>query len=247
MPYRYKPVPMFRTGRYLGARRIQRAFRKYKKKKNSTSSIVRSNRRKINKLLNSEVTFKDTIYNANISSSGLFLQVGLQTIAQGDEEGERQGDKVTIKSLSFRGCISVINGTVVNADGFNNVRMIVVKIPQPNTNSPLLVTDILQVQNYKSHYKKKSDVKFKILLDKTYYMDNQGFGTGASSDPKWQPVKSHQATCNFKLTFPKGLDVTYQAGTSVVFQNDIRVFLLSDSAAPGHPVITGYLRNTFLP
>lgn len=242
MPGRF----MYRTRRRRTAKRMVQLQRKYVKKRNMRS-IVRKNTRKINKLMNSEITFKDTIYNANISSAGSFLQVGLQTIAQGDEEGQRQGDKITIKSLSFKVRFSVINGTVVNADGFNNVRMIVVKIPQPNTNSPLLVTDILQVQNWQSHYKKKSDVKYHILHDKTYYMDNQGFGTGASSDPKWQPVKSHQAVCNLKLNFPKGLDVTYNAGTSVVFQNDVRLFLLSDSAVPGHPTITGYLRMIYLP
>ena len=234
----------------LGNRQIkalQRAFRKKRYRKRNPTALAKANRRKINKLMNSEITYKDTIFNANVSSSGLFLTVGLQSISQGAEEGERTGDKITIKSLSFKGRFSVINGTVINADGFNNVRMIVVKIPQPNTNAPVLVTDILQVQNWQSHYKKQSDVKFQILLDKTYYMDNQGFGTGQASDPKWQPVRSHQAVCNFKLKFPKGLDVTYNAGTNVVYQNDIRVFLLSDSAAPGHPVINGYLRTTYLP
>ena len=245
-------MPQVKMTRYMYGRRRNAAKkfvklqRRYKKRRN-IKSLARSNRRKINKLMNSEITYKDTIFNANVSSSGLFLTTGLQSLSQGDEEGQRQGDKITVKSFNFKGRFSVINGSVINADGFNNVRMIVVKIPQPNTNSPLLVTDILQVQNWQSHYKKKSDVKFQILLDKTYYMDNQGFGTGASSDPKWQPVKNHQAICNFKLTFPKGLDVTYQAGTNVVFQNDVRVFLLSDSAAPGHPVINGYLRTTFLP
>lgn len=218
-----------------------------RRKRTNMKATVKSNRRKINKLMNSEITFLDTTYNANISSSGLFLQTGLQQIPQGDEEGQRQGDKITVKSLNFKVRFSVINGSVINADGFNNVRMIVVKIPQPNTNSPLLVTDILQTQNWQSHYKKKSDVKFQILHDKVYYMDNQGFGTGASSDPKWQPVKSHQAVCNLKLKFPKGIDITYNNGTQVVFQNDIRLFLLSDSAVAGHPTINGYLRLTFLP
>lgn len=245
MKYKYKKMYLRPPPRYVIARGLQRAYRRRKAK--NMKSIVKTNRRKINKLMNSEITFKDTIFNANISSSGLFLTTGLQSISQGDEEGQRQGDKITIKSFNFKGRFSVINGTVINADGFNNVRMIVVKIPQPNTNAPLLVTDILQVQHWQSHYKKKSDVKYQILLDKTYYMDNQGFGTGASSDPKWQPVRPHQAVCNFKLKFPKGLDITYQAGQNVVFQNDVRVFLLSDSAAPGHPVINGYLRTTFLP
>lgn len=197
--------------------------------------------------MNSEITFRDVLYSANISSSGLFLQTGLQVIGQGDEEGNRQGDKITIKNMNFRLTFSVLNGTVVNADAFNNVRVILVKIPQPNTNAPLLVTDILQVQNWNSHYKKKSDVKYKILYDKCIYMDNQGFGSGAASNPIWTPAQSHQRKVNIKIAFPKGLDVTYNSGTNVVFQNDVRLFVLSDSAAPGHPTINGYLRLTYLP
>lgn len=241
-------MPGSRPGKYRknrAAYAIQKAFRRRRKRK--MSSIVKTNRRKINKLMNAEVAFRDQVYSTNISSSGAFLQIGIQSIDQGDGEGQRQGDKITIKSINMKAHLSVLNGTISNGDAFNNIRLILLKLPQPNTNAPLLVTDILQVNNWQSHYRKKSDVKFTVLHDKTYYMDNQGFGTGASSDPKWQPVHCHQKNCSFKIKFPKGLDVTFNTGSQNVYQNDIRLFVLSDSAVVGHPSLNGYLRMTYLP
>ncbi|AXH73488.1 MAG: putative coat protein [Cressdnaviricota sp.] len=258
MPY-YGPAFSRRTSntnRNLSAARIQRRFRVRKFKRNlrnrkKPSALARSNKRAIMKLTGSSQTFYDKNMGFDISTTGVFHKIGLQDLAQGDGEGNRQGDKVTIKSIQLRLYLSVLNTSVpilLNDDAFNNVRLILIQLECPPIAGALFqTTDVLQYDTWFSLYRKRPDVHYKVLMDKTYYMDNQGFGTGQASNPKWQPVSKHQAVCDQLITFPKGLEVTFAASSAQVIKNDLVLLAISDSSVTGHPGLSGWCRLNLLP
>lgn len=237
---------MYRRRRRLAAKRFVRLQRKYKKKRRTTVAKVN---KKVNKLIRSTKTFVDTNFSNNISTIGSFYDVGLTSLVNGTGEGQRSGDKITLTSLQIKFRLSVLNGSAINADAFNNVRLILVQFPQPVlTGNPVVTLDILQYNDWNSMYKKRGNVKYKILMDKHYYMDNQGFGSGAASNPVWTPATTHQKLCNFKYKFPKGgLTITYTKTQSTVLSNDIALFMISDSSIQGHPTVNGYVRLNFQP
>lgn len=227
--------------RYVhGARRIQRAYR--------SSRLAKQNRKKINKLIGTTRTFFDKNIGMDVSTIGTYYPIGLEDFAQGDGEGNRQGDKVVIKSIQLQLYLSLKNTLVLNDDAFNNIRLILVKFEcPPQGPTPVSTTDILQYDSWFSLYRKRPKIHYQILMDKTYYLDNQEFGTGSASNPKWQPVAKHQATCKHVIKFPKGLTVTFDPGSSLVIKNSLALFAISDSVIQGHPGVSGWCRMNFLP
>jgi len=234
------------TSRNMAAARIQRSFRRRRGKR--PSRLAKSNRRQLMKLMGSEKTFYDKNIGMDVSTIGTYYPIGLEDLAQGDGEGNRQGDKVVIKSIQLQLYISLKNTLVLNDDAFNNLRLILVKFEcPPQGPTPVNTTDILQYDSWFSLYRKRPKIHYSILMDKTYYVDNQEFGTGSASNPKWQPVAKHQATCKTTITFKKGLTVTFDPGSSLVTKNSLALFAISDSVIQGHPGVSGWCRINFLP
>lgn len=237
---------MYRRRRRLAAKRFVRLQRRYKKRRRP---LVRRINQKVNKLIRSTKTFFDTTFSNNITTFGSFYDVGLSGLINGTGEGERAGDKITLTSIQIKLRLSVLNTALVNSDAFNNVRLILVHLPQPvQTGNPIATLDILETNDWNSFYKKRGKIKYKILMDKIYYMDNQGFGSGAASNPIWTPVTSHQKLCNYTHKFGKGgLTITYTQNQSTVISNDLALFMISDSSIPGHPAAVGTVRMNFQP
>lgn len=221
----------------------KRKYKSRRPRKKKSSTLAKTNRSKINKLISADKTFLDSQYSESITNAGSFINVGLTSIATGTGEGEKQGDKIVVKSLQMRLRFSVLNSSLVDSDAFNNLRVILVQFPQPNlTGSPITATDILEVSNWNSFYKKRGNIQYKILMDKKIYLDNQQLG----GTPRWQPITAHQRYCDVNFKFPKGITVTYVPTQSTVIKNDLKLFVISDSAIPGHPTMDGYMRLNFL-
>lgn len=240
-------MPRYYRTRNRMATRIQRAFRN--RRRSRPRLLTRTNTRRINKIVNSEKTFLDTPINYNISNIGQYHDIGLAQIAQGDAEGNRQGDKIVVKSLTLNMLIINRDDIVQAGDQFNNIRVILVKFKcPPNPLAPPLNTnDILENNTWNSLYRKRPSVHYQILFDKYIYLDNQDGDPGAATD-NWIPVAKHQHRFQKTIKFKKGLNVTFNRDSAVITLNDLKLFLISDSALPKHPLTTqSVARLNFLP
>lgn len=238
------PQFMYRRKRRLAAKRFVRLQRKYKKKRKSKGSTLAA---KVNKLINAQATWWDAYISISPSTSGGYTNIGLTDIIKGTSANQRIGDKIELKSISMKFFVSLLNGSALNADAFNNIRIILVQFPQPMTSGVgVLPSDVLETGDVLSHYKKDSKVKYKILFDSLYYLDNQGFGSGAASNPVWTPATTHQKRCFKDIKFPKGLSVTYNS-SNVVVANDVQLLMVSDSSLTPHPNVQGRIRLNFQP
>lgn len=245
MPRYYGAMPGL--NRNYRATQIQNAFRRsmfrrrLRNRRRSVKSKVKKNTRRINKLVNASKSYVDNFLTYQVSSTGSISNLGLNTISQGDSISQRNGDKITVKSI-------VLNGYVQNAlsniaqDAFNNIRVIVLQVHQPNlTATPLQTTDFLEIANYMSLYKKRPDYKYKVLYDKHWLTNSQTSGGAV-----WQPVNPFRKHWKTVINFPKGLDVTYAPGTTTPITNNIKILLLSDSIAIPHPSVTFYSRINYI-
>ena len=229
--------------RYYAARRIQRRFRsKRRTRASTTKKKVKKNTRQIRKLTNAQKNYVDNFLNYPVNGlAGTIVNMGLNTISQGNALSQRIGDKITVKSIQLNCFVQNALSTLA-VDAFNNIRIIVLQISQPNlTATPLAVTDFLEITNYMSLYKKRPQYKFKVLYDKHCLTNAQNAG-GAT----WQPVDSFRKHFKVNVPFPKGLDVTYAPGTTTPITNNIKVLLISDSLAIPHPSITFYSRINYI-
>lgn len=235
---------MYRRRRRLAAKRIVKIQRKYKKRRKTQGTSLVA---KVNKLINAQATWWDAYVSVSPSTSGGYTAIGLNDIIKGTNAQQRIGDKIELKSISMKFFVSLLNGVAVNADAFNNVRILLVHFPQPLTSGVgVLPGDVLETGDVLSHYKKDSKVKYRILFDSLYYLDNQGFGTGASSNPKWQPATRHQVRCFKDIKFPKGLSITYN-NSNVITANEVQLLMVSDSSITPHPNVSGRIRLNFMP
>lgn len=230
---------MYPIRKISAARRIQRKFRSRKRR---ATGAVKKNTQQLRKITNAQKSYVDNFLTYSINGTvGSVNNVGLNTISQGNTLSQRIGDKITVKSVILNGFMQNALSTLA-ADAFNNIRIIVLQVNQPNlTASPLVVTDFLEIANYMSLYKKRPTYKFKVLYDKHVMTNSQNSG-GAT----WQPVNAFRKHFKVNINFPKGLDVTFSPGTTTPIKNNLKLLLLSDSLAVPHPSITFYSRINYL-
>lgn len=235
------PRFMYRRRRRLASKRIVQIQRKFRKRRKQNTI-----NKKVYKLINAQKTYIDSYMNISPSASGFIQDLGLVTIIEGTGTGNRQGDKIELKSINIKAFCYVLNTALLNADAFNNIRIILFSLPQPVVAGVgLNVTDIIQDLDVLSHYRKDSPVKYKIHHDVLYYVDNQQL-PGSAGVPRWASVVPHQKRYFKKLTFPAGLPVTYNPAGDVI-KNNVMMLAISDSGLTPHPIIEGRIRLTFQP
>lgn len=233
------PQFMYRTRRRRTAKNFVKMQRRFKKKRNKQATL----NKKVYKLINASKTYKDMYLNIAPSASGFIQDLGLVTIIEGTGTGDRQGEKIELKSINIKTFCYVLNTALANADAYNNVRIILFSLPQPVVAGVgLNVTDIIQDLDVLSHYKKDSPVKYTIHHDVLYYLDNQQLG----GTPRWNSNVTHQKRYFKKLNFPAGLPVTYNSGGDVI-KNNVMMLAISDSGIVPHPTIEGRIRLVFQP
>jgi len=181
----------------------------------------------------------------------------------------RIGNKITVKSIHFRGNLEVAQSIpVIPTETDNQIRLLAVLFPDYDSTNTLTPAQIVKqvLQQYDggatgsplapyvpmySPYKARIDqtnsqpmVKYKVLYDKKFDLFNNRQATnanGAYSKQNWR------LDYNIKLKFPKGLVVTYDKPLDVEPSiNNIVLMAVSDSAAPPHPGIRVVSRMKYM-
>ena len=239
--------------RYHGkkAMKIQRAFRRYRRRRQGyslTSQVRRLKRKVYNNLQNCWI---DTIQNPVGHGAGGTINpdfCSLQQIPQGDDHDERQGNKIVVKSISIKGQLRNANGDI-----FNEMRIIVFSLTDdPAPGATLTVGDILQNGDLYSHYKKNSTFKYRIHWDQTYQMSNP-LATVAT-----QPSSTDLCGCPYrdfihiekKIKF-KNHQVWYRGSSAgACIKGGIYLLVISDSLnqlPTGHPTFGYQVRMLYDP
>lgn len=181
----------------------------------------------------------------------------------------RIGNKITVKSIHFRGNLEVAQSIpVIPTETDNQIRLLAVLFPDWDSSNTLTSAQILKqvIQQYDasatgsalspytamySPYKARVDttnnqpmVKYKVLYDKKFDLFNNRQATnanGAYSKQNWR------LDYNIKLKFPKGLVVQYDKPLSVEPSiNNVVLMAVSDSSAPPHPGIRVVSRMKYM-
>lgn len=181
----------------------------------------------------------------------------------------RIGNKITVKSVRFRGNLEVAQSNpVIPTETDNQIRLLAVLFPDWDSTNTLTSAQILKqvIQQYDggatgsalspyatmySPYKARVDltnnqpmVKYKVLYDKKFDLFNNRQATnanGAYSKQNWR------LDYNIHLKFKKGLVVQYDKPLSTEPSiNNIVLMAVSDSSAPPHPAIRVVSRMKYM-
>ncbi len=143
----------------------------------TSKGALRRLRRDVNQLKsNIDIKFFDsTIDDAVVSATGT-VQGQIFTIPDGNDQSEKDGLKITIKSVSIRWQLS-LPSTVTVADATDICRFILLKDSQTNGALPS-VTDILANADIQDQKNLDNSKRFTTLLDRTISINSMG-GFGA--------------------------------------------------------------------
>lgn len=167
---------------------------------------------------------------SGISQSTVGTITKLSSIAQGDSDTDRDGDRLTLKSLRF-------TATISNSDTYNRFRVILFRWNPDDSTAPT-VGDILQNSAgnlldvlLPTHLDKSSN--FHVIHDRTYTTATDG---------------ANEAIGVKKTFYGKRLGtktIQYNAGLTTGFRN-VYMLTVSDSGAAAHPYIyyTSLLKYT---
>lgn len=210
----------------------------YRRKKKTVAKKLQILSKKVNKDL--ERRWADNmVWNESLpGAGGQVVQIGLDAIATTPTSvltnDDRLGMKITLKKLYLK-------GQIVQADSHNFCRCILVQTM--SLNQLVVPADILEPYpttgqpTIYSPYRKQSAVKYKILLDKFYKLQEQAAGS------------VYPFLCNFDMsyTWSKGLTVTYnQDAASAPIYTNVVLLLISDSQAITHPQARGAKRLSWV-
>ncbi len=173
----------FKDERYYKNNGQRRGGRYYGKKRFYGGQAMK-NKRAISKINNTlkdiEFKFIDTDVDlASFVTTGSVIQGFV--IPEGDGQSEREGRKVRIKSIEWRGTITLVSSTVIN-EGTDTVRLMAVWDKQANKALPA-VTDILLFAVQESFKNLEQSGRFITLWDKSFVINCKGLaGDGTTSD-----------------------------------------------------------------
>lgn len=160
----------------------------------------------------------------------------------------RLGDKITLKSVSIKGELNTALGT--GAENDSRIRLMLVRfIEWDGQNAAVATSQVLQhypttvgagpdpicvqYSPYKNVITASNSadlVKYQVLYDKQFNMQNQSFGGNSQNGWRYK--------FNIKKTFPKGLVCQYSKALSDEPElNNIVLIALSDSSVTPHPLI----------
>jgi len=175
----------------------------------------------------SELKFHDIAADqaaADLSAGVILNTSSINLIAQGVTEKTRVGRKCVIKSVNWRGQLSLSAGSTVGSS--QTVRMMVVLDKQANGAAPT-VTGVLETANYQSFNNLANKGRFRTLSDATYAMNVQAAaGDGTSND-------SANVLQNFAFFKPCdiSLEFTGAAGTiDELTSNNLFILMITGTA-----------------
>lgn len=206
--------------------------RRYKRKTNyKKRTSVASVARKLNKLHKAiEYKHHDSEINVQVSNAGYFIN--LTEVPQGDQDIERDGDKITTTSVQFR--LQLYGGDIP----YNNCRIVLFKwnnlYQTPGVGDLFLQPTSSSIQPHLWQYnldRIRARPGFKVLYDKTIT------NTTANNE-----VNKKATNLFRKIKFRSNLQ--YTGGST--YGNSLYMFLISDSAVSNHPLISGTKRVNFM-
>lgn len=179
-----------------------------------------------------------TVFDTNGTSGNApyYHILSLNTIAQGDEASQRNGNKIQVKRLTVRGKVIVDSNSSAANEVFTTAtlfRVVVYVDTQPNgqgvTYSQLFENSPANQGQIYAYNKLSSTGRFKILMDKFINVPP----TTAVWNPIQEEMYSYGNTKFFKMSVPLDLAIRYSDATnnlSAVQKNNIGIFFLADVA-----------------
>lgn len=161
----------------------------FRRKSTTTRQLAIKALAKVNKINKGieKKTYDVTSWDGTLASAGNVFKVVAFTNGTGDEQ--MIGDKVQVHYFKGLWALQALTAATTN---FGHVRLILFQCKDYVTGNPA-VTDILETAAVTSMYKKDSPIKFRKLIDRTYYLTDSALGTG-----------THQHIVNFSYKWPKG-------------------------------------------
>lgn len=203
----------------------KKVYRKYKKSVTPNTLVSR-----ISKLeKQQEIRFQDINFGNPVADTGTFVLLNALTL--GDQNGNREGTKIDMKSIQLR-----ITG--VDTDTYQQFRAILFIDKQSNGAAPIL-SDILQTTSNVIHTMKTWNTRqrFRILWDKSWAADTTA-PLGYSSMKL--PLKYYK-----KLNVSTYYNAGNTGGIADINKNALQLLLLSDSNVVTHPAIQVYGRLVY--
>ncbi len=233
MPRLYRPQTYGKS-----AKTIQRFFKRRRRYKKKYSVPLKKQLNILKRRVNKDIEHRwsdDGNYVFQVpGAGGTTNTIGLDTIAQGDNFNNRTGNKITLKSLHLK-------GQMIVSDSHNFVRIMLVQIL--SLNQIVIPSDVLQPDattgnpTIYSPYRKESRIKFNVLRDKFYKLQEVAAGS----------VYPFLVNVDMSYKWKKGLTITYnQVGNTTPIYNNILVIAISDSQLATHPTFRGFRRTTWI-
>lgn len=215
--------------------------RPYKKPKytpkrgRSNAPLKRMQNMRTGGYLGIEKKFKDHTLDSTVVSLTNLLSSSLHdppsgslcTIAQGDGESERDGKKVTLKTL----LVTVILRTADNVGVENAIRLLVVKDTQSNgaqlTPSYVLESPPQTIDTLSTHRNLQYTTRFNVLYDKIHYLKTTPFYSTQVSGSS--PIKVIKLAFDLNNTVVNYTDTS--ASISNIMDNSYHLMAVADRNA----------------
>lgn len=178
----------------------------------------------------SELKFLDTtLAPTNVPQAGV-VEPNVVTVPQDNTESGRNGRKVLVKSIWFKGQIQLTSqGATGNTD--DTVRIIVVQDRQAN-GAVFTVPQVLSTADYRSFRNLDNERRFRVLSDQTMVINQNGGLAAATFEQarKWEKY----IKCNFEVDY----DATAVTGVIATQRsNSVSVLAISEAGLAGFTYI----------
>lgn len=187
-----------------------------------------------------EMKFKDTTISISGNTSGA-LGTSFNLVAQGDTEQERNGRKITVKKVHFRGQVDFNATSTITQD---SARIIFYLDKQAN-GAVATVAGILQgTPNALSFNNLSNSSRFVILKDYYIPFDTPNFAFVPSTDAFVGGTNTVKISFNKKCNIPIEFDASATTGAiTTIRSNNIGCMMITDEASTC--VLVGVARIRF--
>ncbi len=187
-----------------------------------------------------EYKFLDTAVASNvIVTAGEIITASTHILVQGDGDSQREGRKVVVSSLFFRGSLTMPSQT--NKDSTSDrIRLIVYVDKQANKAAPAIL-DILETADQDSFRNLTNTKRFRFLYDKTVAMNCLG-GAGNGTADAWAESVKHLQMSFTDLNLP----IQYTSTTGAITENTSNVIGMMGITQGGDAKIEGNWRCRYI-
>ncbi len=222
-----------------GAYAAGRAYKRWRGSKPSMPKRKpRSFKSKVKSIINQvgETKFVDTEINNATAVAGTSTVTFLTGIAQGDDDTQREGNRIKIQSIQIRGLVSADKDAVNGAP----CRMILFRNHTRNNGSNPAVTSILEADAYFAYRNKDNNGDFTTIWDKTFIIPPSG---AAISEAEFNTMD-----IRYYKRFKKPLNAYYDLTSNVIGaaeKGHLFLMLMTENGATFIPLYKLNIRVAF--